>query len=84
MTSDFKPDEWASYRWEKGDRFYCLGITQDLFGDWSVCTGWGSLYSRRGRFITKAVNSRDEAIALYHKVARRREERGYSLIDKRN
>ena len=84
MTSAFQPDEWTSHRWENGDRYYSLGITQDLFGGWAVCAGWGSLYSKHGRFITKAVCSRDEAIALYHKVARRREKRGYSLIEKRN
>ncbi len=76
----YQLEEWQTYRWESSDRFYALDIKQDLFGEWSVCCAWGSLFSRRGAFRTKAVASKDEAARLFQKTAKTREKRGYRMV----
>ncbi len=74
-------EEWQTYRWESGDRFYTLDIKQDLFGEWSLCCAWGSLFSHRGAFRTQAVTSKDEAVRQFQRIAKVREKRGYHLVE---
>ena len=79
-ASAFQFDKWQNARWESGNRFYSVSIMQDLFGEWTVCCAWGSLFDRRGRHTSTVVGSREEAFALSKKIGQRREKRGYQFV----
>ncbi len=36
-------EQWLTYRWQKGNRYYVAELMQDLFGTWLLKRTWGSI-----------------------------------------
>jgi len=61
-------------------RYYRALLQQDLFGDWTVITSWGSLDSRQGRYRIHKVVDQAEGLMEIEAIDVRRRKRGYVRI----
>lgn len=64
--------------WRKGNRYYVVGVVQDLFGNWMVQRKWGSIQTNRGNTITLDAENYEHALKLVNDVEKRRKTRGYT------
>lgn len=78
--SPYLSHQWKCARWRRGDRHYRCELVQDLFGNWLVVRQWGGVSGKGGAKET-VCKSYAEAEALFEAVAKRREKRGYSLVE---
>lgn len=65
--------------WRKGNRYYVVEITQDLFGNWTVIRKWGSIQTNYGNTMTLDAENYQHALQLLRDVEKRRKTRGYSI-----
>jgi predicted DNA-binding WGR domain protein len=72
-------------RFEKAaaQRFYELRVQRDLFGDHELWQVWGSTVSRCGNSLVRPMRSLVEAREAVTREARRRQTRGYVLVEQR-
>jgi len=76
---EIDPEQWLTYRWQKGNRYYVAELRQDLFGVWLVRRTWGCVHSHRGQNMTLYADNYDHARKLLDDVAKRRKSRVYVL-----
>ena len=72
--------EEVSIRWEKGHRYYEAHVMEDLYG-WVFVRTWGKKDTRLGRSMRVRVNSCEEGLKAMKEVKKRREYRGYELVE---
>lgn len=58
-------------------RYFRALLQQDLFGDWTVITSWGSLDSRQGQYRIHRVADEAEGLRTIEDLDERRRKRGY-------
>ena len=73
--------EKLTYYWKNpgNGRYYNATLTQDLLGDWIVIKSWGG--SKAGRVQYCYYKTYDECLKELRKLKKKRETRGYSLLD---
>ncbi|MDQ0458218.1 WGR domain-containing protein [Rhizobium paknamense] len=59
-------------------RFYALEISQTLFGDACLTRRWGRI-GHSGKSLSHHFERADEALRLFHTLARRKTGRGYCI-----
>lgn len=69
------------YRWRKGNRCYCATMETDLLGDLIVTQAWSSTTSQVGNMKVTPVVSEAAGVALLQRIARRRAQRRYALLN---
>ena len=74
-------DGWQTWQWETEERFYRAQLRQDLLGDWCIFCCWGGRYNHLGSSQTLYLKSLDEADKTLKTIAKRRERRGYRLLE---
>ena len=74
-------EQWLTYRWQKGNRYYVAELTQDLFGTWVLKRTWGSIHTHRGQNMTLYAEDYNHAIKLLIDIEKRRKARGYTQTD---
>lgn len=79
FSMEIDAEQWLTYRWQKGNRYYVAELTQDLFGAWILKRTWGSIYTHRGQSMTLYADNYDHAFKLFRDVEKRRKARGYTL-----
>jgi predicted DNA-binding WGR domain protein len=70
----------GTQRWATVERYYVLQVQTNLFDEWELLKAWGGRGSQRGRHQAVPADSREDALRLLDKEARRREKRGYRLV----
>lgn len=70
-------------RWINSEkqRYYCVQLVSDLFGDWTLVTYWGGLHSRLGGLRVNAVASYEAGLEEIARISQRRRQRGYEVVD---
>ncbi|NEP10259.1 MAG: WGR domain-containing protein [Symploca sp. SIO2C1] len=79
----YQVEQWKSARWQRDDRFYLCEVKEDLWSNWLVMRQWGGVSSGRWGAKETVCNSFAEAEALFDAVAKRREKRGYVLVEQK-
>ena len=70
--------QWA---WRSTQRYYAATLTADLFETPVLVLQWGGLDSHRGGMKTLVVDSDEHGRALVQKIDKRRQSRGYRVVD---
>lgn len=70
-------------RWESQQRYYCVLLAPNLFGEWELIQAWGGKGNRLGRLRALPVTDYADGLAALERVARQRERRGYCLMHSR-
>jgi len=83
MTSATESLHERVLRWEHGSRFYLAHLHRDLFGQWGLTVVWGTRGGGAGGRKHHPAEDLSAAQALLAAVLRRREQRGYRLVDDR-
>ncbi len=75
--------KWVSLRWEKAEpsRYYEARLRQNLWGEWEIQLVWGGIGTRLGRVSSTPLASYEEGLKSLEKIRKRREQRGYVLLD---
>jgi predicted DNA-binding WGR domain protein len=60
-------------------RFYTIAVVQTLFGEWAVVREWGRL-GQAGTVREIWFDTKEEARAVGIKLQKRKERRGYRII----
>lgn len=70
------------YRWIQTEkaRYYQAQLVEDLFGDWTLVSSWGSLDTRQGGVRKTGVPSYEAGIDRIRAIDRRRRLHGYRLV----
>ena len=74
-------EQWLTYRWQKGNRYYGTELRQDLFGAWILKRIWDSLHTHRGQNMTLYADNYDHAIKLLRDVEKRRKRGATPKLD---
>lgn len=61
-------------------RYYNLGVTQTLFGEWCLIREWGRIGSRAGQVRVDYAVSQQAALAAFHALKSAKAKRGYASI----
>ena len=61
-------------------RFYALGISQTLFGDWCLIREWGRIGSAGGQTKVDYLGSKQAAEAAMKRLKTAKNRRGYATI----
>ena len=75
-------DQWQTWAWESDQRYYCVRLQQNLFGDWCLVCSWGGRFNRLGNSKTYEVADRVDAVRQLRRIDKRRQRRGYQLLKK--
>ncbi len=68
-------------RFASVDRLYAVMLTRDLFGDWVLVQTWGGRGNARGGGMSRPVENFEAGLALLTTITRRRQQRGYQLVE---
>ena len=71
---------YLTYRWEKDYRYYEAHLEQDLYG-WVIIRTWGRKQTHIGRDKKVRVASYQDGLKKMEQVKKRRNRRGYNLIE---
>ena len=66
---------------EEDGRFYTAFMCQDLLHDWVVVKAWGGKGKPKSNQLIIACTNKDEAIEVMASITRKRQKRGYKLIN---
>lgn len=80
IRNHFDTASWVALRWERGSRYYRTHLEQDLWGHWTLTRVVGRKGAPRGRYMTSWVASLEDGLITLGGIAKRRRERGYSLV----
>lgn len=67
------------HRFEKGARYYLLGVCHDLLGDWVVTRIFGRIGQAQGQIRHQAFAQEADARAYLDAEIQRRIKRGYAV-----
>lgn len=73
-------DKWQKQYWITQTRFYQVELKQDIFSNWIIERGWGSLTKKGSRTILYVANDYSEAYKLLQRTAQRCIGKGYEII----
>lgn len=76
LSQNLKTHYWVN---AQTGRYYVARLLMNLFGQWELEQAWGSLSSRRGRLRYVPLACLAEGHTQLQKVARLRQQRGYTL-----
>ena len=77
---NYQVDSWQRKNWQKGSRYYCCELRQNLFSEWVVVRQWGRITAPNGQSLEHVCSSYEEGLGVMSKVERRRLLRGYRDI----